>query len=138
MSSVPNLGQAPPVYESMPFDRFIRTLTLYCQQVDADIDFLSRSSVSCRATTGTSVIVGILDGTLLVDTTAGSVSVVLPDPALVLYRTFGVKRTTGGGNSLTISAAAGTIDGGTVSLGSQYGFAACKSDGTNYWIVSRI
>lgn len=134
---VPNFPVAPESYNKRQMDQFVRILTLYLQEL-ANTEALEAAQSSMRATTDTAVTVLLTDGVVLVDTTAGNTTVTLPDPAVALYNTYGVKRTTGGTNTLTIQSAEGTIDGGTSSLVGQYDFLACKSDGTNYWIVSRI
>ncbi len=135
--AAPNLPLAPTEYDRAYQDQLNRVLALYFQQL-ANGATLSTAQNSTRATTDTTVIVTLTDGILLVDTTAGATTVVLPDPAAALDQVFGVKRTTAGANTLTIQSATGSIDGGTFSLVGQYDFLSCKSDGANYWIIGRI
>lgn len=71
-----------------------------------------------------------------VSTTAGNETVVLPaaeDTVSIIYT---VKRTTGGAETLTVSAISGNIDGsGSLSVPNQYDVYSMTSDGTNYWII---
>ena len=73
-----------------------------------------------------------------VDTTAGAVTITLPDAAEVTPDTpFTVKRTTAGANGLTVQTGGGNIDGAaTKSMPTQYDKFTFVSDGTNYWIVA--
>lgn len=90
----------------------------------ADIDL----ATTITATT----VVTARSGTILVDTTAGNVTVTLPANGLQ-YR---IKRITGGTNTLTIATASGNIDdAATMTLTIQYESVTLKSNGTNYWIV---
>ena len=72
-----------------------------------------------------------------VDTTAGNVTVTLPSALESAPSTkFTVKRLSGGANTLTVTAQAGTIDGAaTHSIPTQYLSYDYVSDGTNYYIV---
>jgi len=71
------------------------------------------------------------------DTTAGNVAVTLPPAADSMSFLYTVKRTTGGANTLTVSADSGNIDGSaTHSIATQYHCFTYLSDGDNYWIVS--
>lgn len=72
-----------------------------------------------------------------VDTTAGDVTVTLPDASTLTPDTPQiVKRTTGGLNALTVTTDGGNIDGAaSVSMASQYDKYTFVSDGTDYWII---
>ena len=72
-----------------------------------------------------------------VDTTAGNVTVTLPDATTMTADTqFIVKRTTGGANTLTVTAESGTIDGAAShAITAQYASYSYVSDGQNYWII---
>jgi len=90
----------------------------------ADIDL----ATTITATT----VISARSGTILVDTTAGNVTVTLPANGL----TYRIKRITGGTNTLTVATAAGNIDNAaTASIKNQYESVTLKSDGTDYWIV---
>jgi len=72
-----------------------------------------------------------------VDTTAGNVTITLPDPTTMAADTiFTVKRTTAGANTLTVQAESGTIDGAATHLiPTQYASYSYVSDGAQYWII---
>lgn len=72
-----------------------------------------------------------------VDTTAGAVTVTLPDAGDVAPDTmFVVKRLTAGANALTVSTVAGTIDGAaTKSLASQWDVGRYVAFNGNYYTV---
>ena len=90
----------------------------------ADIDL----AITITATT----VVTARSGTILVDTTAGDVTVTLPANGL----TYRIKRITAGANTLTVATAAGDIDGAaTATIATQYESITLKSDGADYWIV---
>lgn len=116
----------------------VSALRLWGQTVDNDNRFLNTTAVATRATTETTVaVMPVSDYMLLVDTSAGNTTVSLPDATKVKNRTFAVKRTTGGADTLTVSAVSGDIDGASSdTLVDQYACRIYKSDGVNYWIVS--
>lgn len=71
------------------------------------------------------------------DTTAGNVTVTLPDAtgqtADIIYT---VKRISAGANTLTVATDGGNIDGAaTFSIPTQYASYSFVSDGANYWII---
>jgi len=72
-----------------------------------------------------------------VDTTAGAVTITLPDASDVAADTvFVVKRLTAGANTLTVQAVAGDIDGAaTLSIPTQYASYSIVAYNGNYWIV---
>ena len=72
-----------------------------------------------------------------VDTTAGAVTVTLPNAAEVTADTiFTVKRTTGGGNTLTVNSDGGNIDGAaSQTINTQYASYSYVSDGSSWWII---
>jgi hypothetical protein len=72
-----------------------------------------------------------------IDTSAGNVTVTLPDATSVTADTrFIVKRTTGGTNTLTVTPGSGTVDGFTsYLLASKNDVATFVSDGSNYWTI---
>lgn len=134
-AGVARLPNPPEKYDGRYFDQVWRTLRLWMNSVVSQ----SQSEVAelaIETTTATSVTVSLSGNTYLIDTTAGSVTVTLPDPSTVVGRTFIIKRITGGGNTLTIQGTSGNIDGAaSVSISVQYNSLTFKSDGTNYWLI---
>lgn len=93
------------------------------------------SSISVSTVT-TNTTLTDANGTVLVDTTAGNVTITLPNATTNTGKSFIMKRITAGGNTLTIATGGGTIDGSaTVSMPLQYESLTMQSDGTNYWIT---
>ena len=71
-----------------------------------------------------------------ISTTAGNVTVTLPDAADTVGFIYIVKRTTAGANTLTVATGGGNIDGAAShSIPTQYACYSYTSDGTNYWII---
>jgi hypothetical protein len=94
------------------------------------------ASVTPRTSTASAVTVTLNDWLLLVDTSAGAVTVTLPTPSAAIGRCFEIKRTTGGGAALTVETPSGTIDGApTASIPTQYVALIFYSDGTDYWLI---
>ena len=76
------------------------------------------------------------DGLVLVDATAGAVTVTLPTlPAAGGYP-FRVKRLNAGANAVTVTAAE-NIDGGSVTLSAQYDGVSIVGDAATYHVVGR-
>lgn len=81
------------------------------------------------------------DNVVLVDTTAGAVTLTLPDAANARGLVLTVKRVTGGGNACTVQGAGSdVIDGSTLSLPNQYDVATLAavlttSPNTYGWVV---
>lgn len=70
------------------------------------------------------------------DTSSGDVAITLPSAGPSVGLCYKVKRTTGGINSLTVTADSGNIDGtATVGISTQYTCLQMVSDGENWWIV---
>lgn len=95
--------------------------------------FIERGpSLSDTSTVTASAAIAATRGTILVDTTAGDVTITLPAGGIE----YTVKRITGGVNVLTVTTTAGTIDdAASLTLDHQYESIDLKSDGTNYWIT---
>lgn len=95
------------------------------------------SQLNAITFTGASVTLTLADsGLLLFDTTSNNIAAVLPDATTAEAYPFTIKRTSAGINTLTITAAAGTIDGGaSASIPTQYTALTFRSDGANWWIV---
>ena len=90
---------------------------------------LTLASVSTITAT---TVVTATSGTILVDTTAGNVTVTLPANGT----TYTIKRITAGANTLTVATASGLIDNAaTASIAAQYESITVKRDGTDYWII---
>jgi hypothetical protein len=154
-------GQRVPVLLEIEWDRFLDILTeraggvmgtstteivnrldksadvVIFQDEGADIEFIPgppgpAADIDLATTITATTVISARSGTILVDTTAGNVTVTLPANGLV-YR---IKRITAGANTLTIATASGNIDdAATASLKNQYESVTLKSDGTDYWIV---
>lgn len=89
----------------------------------------------------TSYTVTDADGTLFIDpvTAGGNVAIALMTPVGRAGHEVDFLRTTAGGNTITITPAAGLINGaGTLALPTQYGLFTLKSDGTNWYIYRQI
>lgn len=125
----------PDEYKKTYLEEVMRVLRLYFVRIGGTDPIVS--SFSNITTYTASASIGLNDGVSLVDTTAGNVTITLPDPATSKEYMFIVKRITGGSNTLTIVGASGNIDGAAnASITTQYLVSVFKSDGTNYWIIS--
>jgi hypothetical protein len=75
------------------------------------------------------------DGILLVDATAGAVTVTLPDVRRAAGRSFFTKKADVSGTAVTVSSSA-LIDGATTyALTVQFQSVTVLSDGTTWWVV---
>lgn len=76
------------------------------------------------------------DQIILVDCSGGARTVTLPAASAVANKTFRVKKVDSSGNTLTVQASAGNIDGAASKVWSTalqgFGFV---SDGANYWVI---
>lgn len=75
---------------------------------------------------------------ILADTTAGALTVTLPEPSAAYRCIYIIKKTSTDGNMLTVSTAAGAlIDGATSYTTSATNRPVVRllSDGTQYWII---
>lgn len=134
----PNLPLAPAAFERRYFDLLNNALTLYFRQIDNALQVLINDLAERRTynTTDTTVTVADEGGTYLVDTTAGNVTVNLPNADVIMGDPIIIKRITGGVNTLTIQPGSGNIDGAaTKTLTTQYEVVTLQSDGTDFWIV---
>lgn len=84
-----------------------------------------------------SAVVSIRDGTVLVDATAGAITMTLPAAADASGMVVSVKKIDGSVNAVTIDGnGAETIDGAaTKVLAAQYNVSTVHCDGTQWWIV---
>lgn len=75
---------------------------------------------------------------LLVDTTAGAVTVNMPSPATCGGRIFYIKNTGGGAtNNVTLSISSGSIDGASsLTMNNDFAAVTLVSDGANYFILA--
>ena len=152
-------GQVAPVTIDIEWDRYLDTLTralnaglagfvgaqgsagaaiaMLSDDGGGDIEFIPgppgpAADIDLATTITATTVVTARSGTILVDTTAGDVTVTLPANGL----TYRIKRITAGANTLTVATAAGDIDGAaTATIAAQYESITLKSDGTDYWIV---
>ena len=96
----------------------------------------SLSSAVTITTVTTSTILSATEGTVLVDTTGGNITITLPNATSNEGKEFTVKRITAGANTLTIDTSGGNIDdSATISMPTLYESLTMQSDGTDYWIV---
>ncbi len=84
----------------------------------------------------------VADDIVLVDATAGAVTITFPDPTRVQHGTWTVKKVDASANTVTLSAivassgAAATFDGATSQvIAVRYTALTMRSDGAVYWIV---
>jgi PKD repeat protein len=80
------------------------------------------------------------DGFVLADCSGGSITITLPDATHVQGRQLFIKRTSAGGNNVTVAAKAGQfIDGaGSVILRKRYDGVRVVSDGSNWFIPQSV
>lgn len=95
----------------------------------------SRGKFGVRSVSATGDIAST-DGLVLVDATAGAVTMTLPLAASVPGRVFAVKKVDASGNAVTVDGnGSETIDGATTqALSAQYDVLTVASDGTEWWI----
>ena len=119
---VPPAPDAMPVYlggELSALERSVASLTL----------------TNLRAVTAAAS-VRLSGETLLVDATAGAVTVTLPIGRRYRGWRATVKKVDASLNAVTVNAGTATIDGaGTVALAAQWQSLSCQSDGVNWFIV---
>lgn len=128
------LPDPPEDYDQSFFQKFNNIIGKWMVQLQSPSN-LDVGEIAIETTTATTVTVALSGGMYLVDTTAGGVTVNLPDPSTVLGREFTVKRITAGANTLTVQGVAGNIDGAaTKTMATQYMSRVFKSNGTNYFI----
>jgi hypothetical protein len=80
------------------------------------------------------------DNTILANTTSASITVTLPDPANFAGRIYTIKKIGTGGldRELTITPAAGTIDGGSsYKIYNDWTYVTLQTDGTNWYIIKK-
>jgi hypothetical protein len=80
------------------------------------------------------------DNTILANTTSASITVTLPDPANFAGRIYTIKKIGTGGldKELTITPAAGTIDGGSsYKIYNDWTYVTLQTDGTNWYIIKK-
>jgi hypothetical protein len=80
------------------------------------------------------------DFTVLANTTTSAFTVTLPNPSSFAGRMYTIKKVGTGGidNALTISPAAGTIDGGnSYIIYNDWTFVTMQTDGTNWYIIKK-
>jgi hypothetical protein len=80
------------------------------------------------------------DNTILANTSSAAITLTLPDPATFSGRIYTIKKIGNGGidNQLTISPAAGTIDGGSnYVIYNDWTYVTLQTDGTNWYIIKK-
>lgn len=121
-------------FEGKLYYQLTSLLRTIAQEVNGLITLWSPVGATVQSKTA-SYTVQEIDGLVLIDTTAGNVTVTLPD---VKYKgnRYTVKRVTAGANTLTIQGASGNVDGaGSTTIATQYQAKTFVSDGTNWWTV---
>ena len=82
------------------------------------------------------------DETILVNATSGTVVITLPNAATATGKKYTVKKIDTSGNGVNVRSAGGTIDGNAAGTGITGSLPwqgwVFQSDGTNWFIVSRI
>jgi len=130
---VPRLPEPPQEWTTLWMRDFIRVLYNWMTLLTSET--VEESGATAFSTVTVSTTLGPVDGFVLVDTTAGNITITLPDATTVLGREFTVKRSTAGANTLTVATVSGNIDGGSTALiPAQYTALRFKSDGTDYWV----
>ena len=80
------------------------------------------------------------DNTVLANTTSGSITITLPSSTSIAGRIYTIKKIGTGGidNDLTITPAAGTIDGGaSYKIYNDWTMVALQTDGSNWYIIKK-
>jgi len=80
------------------------------------------------------------DNTILANTTTGAITVTLPDPATFAGRIYTIKKIGTGGidKELTITPAAGTIDGGSsYIIYNDWTYVSLQTDGSNWYVIKK-
>ncbi|HSU29532.1 MAG TPA: hypothetical protein VLJ68_14190 [Chitinophagaceae bacterium] len=96
-------------------------------------------SMTIRTITSNTVLTGT-DNTILANTTSGAITITLPNPANFSGRIYTIKKVGSGGidNELTVSPAAGTIDGGSnYIIYNDWTYVTLQTDGTNWYIIKK-
>lgn len=136
-STIPRLPEPPKQWTPGWMQDFIRVLTHWMVHTSS----LSRAELgetAARLVTE-STTVGLSDGTVLVDTTAGEVVITLPDPATVTGQRFTVKRTDTGTASAVINAAGSSVEkAASIYLFLRFSSVTLVSDGAEYWLTASV
>ncbi len=80
------------------------------------------------------------DNTILADASSGAFTITLPSPSGLNGRMYTIKKIGSGGidNAVTISPAAGTIDGGSsYIIYNDWTFVTLQTDGTNWFVIKK-
>lgn len=80
------------------------------------------------------------DNTILANTTTAAITVTLPDPASFAGRIYTIKKIGTGGidKELTITPAAGTIDGGSsYIIYNDWTYVSLQTDGSNWYVIKK-
>lgn len=111
---------------------WIRTLNLRLKELSGVVSRGHKSVAKTAAYT-----LGWSDELVLVDATAGAVTITLPPAAQSRGQRVVVKKTDASGNAVTVDGSgAETIDGAaTAALAAQYDSVDIQSDGTSWWKV---
>ena len=130
---VPRMPVPPKEWDAGFMRDFVRLLEDWMRRMTSESNEEAGMTAFSEVTVDT--VVGLAGGFYLVDTTAGNITITLPDATLVLGREYTVKRLTAGANTLTVTPTSGSIDdGASATIPTQYEALRFKSDGTDYWV----
>lgn len=96
-------------------------------------------SMSIRTVTAAATL-SVSDNTVLVNTTSAAITITLPAAGTIAGRIYTIKKIGTGDidNPLTITPAAGTIDGGaSLIMYNDYSYVTIQTDGTNWYIIKK-
>ena len=133
----PRFPEPPSTWLPTFMREYTRVLVNWILQLTAETS--EEAGETAVRTITASGLIGVNDGVVFVDNTAGDVTATLPDMATVKGRQFTVKRITAGAHACTVNATAGLIDGGaSASLAAQWEAYTFKSNGLAYYIVGAV
>ncbi len=96
-------------------------------------------SMSIRTVTAATTL-SVTDNTVLANTTSSALTITLPAAGSIVGRIYTIKKIGTGDidNALTITPAAGTIDGGaSLIMYNDYSYVTLQTDGTNWYIIKK-
>jgi len=96
-------------------------------------------SMAIKSVTGNYTVTGA-DNTILANTTSSAITITLPDPAAFSGRIYTIKKIGTGGidKELTITPAAGTIDGGaSYVIYNDWTYVSMQTDGANWYVIKK-
>jgi hypothetical protein len=128
MNKINVTNSVPSVYVPSIFKRILaETQSLLNLFVDG---FL----VQVTTVTGTTYTVLKSDSVLICDTTSASKTLTLPAANTTKEKIFFIKKTDTGGNTITVQASSGNVEGAATNvISASRGSGIYASDGTDYW-----